>query len=131
MAERTIKTAYFIYRVPYLRDGEQVTDDRGRPVYLEKTAWKGDTVDIPLPADVELGETHGLFVQDAAPIGDMSAAELRRWLTDEKPSVADVAAAVGDDADLAKRVIAAEQKVAGDDARTTLLEQLDRVAGQA
>ena len=64
-------------------------------------------------------------------LAGMNDADLAKWVESEKPKVADLVAAVGDDADLAGRVLAAESAATKGDPRSTLKSALDKVVSAA
>lgn len=126
MAERTVRVAWFRYRVPLLEGGKPVKNDKGDPVYVEKTAWHGDTVDVPLQDDVDRGDQHGLFASADTPVSEKSDAELEAWIRDEKPTAKDVVAAAGSDPVLAGRLLAAET-LAREKPRQEVSDGLDKL----
>jgi hypothetical protein len=153
MAEtRTIKHGYFWYMVPELH----VYDGQEQERYVERTAFQGETIEIPRPVDLERGETHGAFYTDAeleamaeeaqpaataetteVALGDLDDEELVDWLMStgefdgqKKPNASEVVEAVGDDADLAERVIEAENKATGNQPRSSVVDALQKVADE-
>jgi hypothetical protein len=152
MAIKTIKHGYFWYSSPetVIRDGEE------KQVFVERTAFQNESVEITRDSDLERGEKFGAFYTDdelearsAAPEApaeesteatevDLSALdddELVDWLMStgefdgrKKPNGSEVVEAVGDNPELAKRVLAAENTASGGDPRNNVEEPLNKVA---
>jgi hypothetical protein len=80
-------------------------------------------------ARLELVREPAAASAQGAALATMTDGQLVGWLRDDKPTVDEVAAAVGDDQVLARRVLAAEETVTGGEPRKTLVEQLDKVGG--
>lgn len=62
MAKRTIAHVGFRYHLPLKdKEGNPVTGPDGKQLYQQHIAAKGETVDIPLKEDLDLGERFGAF----------------------------------------------------------------------
>lgn len=142
--KRTIKRPFFSYDVPLTdQDGEQIIGLDGRPRFYQKLGYKGETVDL-YAADAARGDKHDVFLSDGESletpstealrlndIGLLSDEQLALMWEDKPPKVADLLAAVGENAELAQRVLDIETRAAGEDGepRATLKKGLDKVIG--
>jgi hypothetical protein len=138
--QRTIRRPFFSYNAPLLDPtGEPILDLAGKPAYYQKLGYKGETVDL-YPADAARGDEHGVFLADGesleAPsteslrlndIGLLSDEQLALMWEDKAPKVADLLQAVGENPELAQRVLDAETKATAGDPRATLKSGLDKV----
>jgi hypothetical protein len=134
MARKTIRAAQFMYYVP-----------TGRIVFNSKTkqeqeqmgirhAFRGDTVDIPRPEDVERGEAGGAFMEDEAAAAppepkerelDFSSHEsLVWWIKEEKPTISEVVDAADNDPEKAEALLAAENEATGGQSRKGVISGL-------
>jgi hypothetical protein len=103
--------------------------------FYQKLGYKGETVDL-YPADAARGDKHDVFLADGesleAPstealrlndIGLLSDEQLALMWEDKAPKVADLLQAVGENPELAQRVLDAENKATDGDPRATLQER--------
>jgi hypothetical protein len=137
--KRTIRRPFFSYDVPLLDESnEQIIGLDGRPRFFQKLGYMGDTVDL-YPADAERGDKHGVFLQEGESLEDPLSQQIRLsdlgLLTDDQllllwedkpPKVDDLLEAVGENSDLAVKVLAAENASAKP--RKALVGQLQEIA---
>lgn len=74
------------------------------------------------------GESGPLDVEN---LGAATVQQLTAWITDEKPKADDVVKAVGENAEVAARVIAAENAATSGDPRKTVVEPLQKLVDDA
>lgn len=117
MAERTIRILLFNYD----KDG------------VEQEGRKGDVVDLT-DEEIEYGESIGAFEVEGADapeaektLAEYDDPELIEWVEENQPTVQEVIDASGGDADLAKRLLSAEESATGGHPRKTLVEGLAEV----
>lgn len=145
--EKKVKFAQFKYYVP-VQDVDMATGkskDRLSPRIARRDEW----VVIPRQEDVELGERTGAFYTDAElnPVTDddddidsddeesedededtkPSHDELVTWIREEHPNATTTVARAGDDPELARALIRAENEASGGYPRTTVIRQLERI----
>lgn len=96
------------------------TDEGGRV----RTASRGDLIALSSEEEAEAERIGAIQAGAGKPEGepelDMDAAtveELEEWLTDERPTVAEVLSRAGSDPDLAQRLLDAEDAATGGDPR--------------
>lgn len=93
---------------------------------------RGDVIEVT-EADHTRGQALGAFYKDVEtdaednPVNEKSVEELQLWLEEEKPSAATVIDAVGDNPELARRVLEAEENATGGDPRQNLVKGLSAV----
>lgn len=137
--KRTIARPFFSYSVPLLDEsGDQIVGGDGRKQFFQKLGYKGDEVDL-YPEDAARGDKHGVFLQEGETLDDPLSTTIRLsdlgLLTDDQlqslwaekpPKAADLAEAVGENSDLAVKVLAAENASAKP--RPSVVKQLQAVA---
>lgn len=146
MAERTIKHGYYWYHSPET----QIIGGKEEERLVERTAFFGQTVDIPRTEDVERGESVGAFYTDAelariergdsgeeveeVAVSDLDHGEMVDWLTgtgmfdsQPKPKVDEVLEAASGDPDLARRLLDAENEATGSNPRAGVEQGLTKI----
>lgn len=146
---RKIKHAQFSYYVP--TESVDMKTGRTRERLSRRIARYGEWVVIPRQEDVETGEEAGAFFTDEElnptaadeeeaqgggitddDIDDATVPshdELVAWIRDEHPNSASVVERAGDDPEMARALIAAENEASGGDPRKSVIEPLERIAG--
>lgn len=126
---RTIAVAGFPYK------SKQVISGVER--WVHRFALRGETIQLDDPADLARGENNDHFVNDgeAAPdltpefkdleLGLLDDDQLQAIWAHKPPKVDDVKDAVGDDADLASRVLQVENAISSP--RTSLVASLEKI----
>lgn len=151
--EVVIRHGVFWYHVmePQVINGEE------KDVLTQRMAFRGETVNLTRAVDIERGERHGAFMSEEEikqlpkaaelpppPDGEAAGApnlnelgddEIVDWLMStgefdgqKKPTADEVVAAVGDNPELADRVLEAEETASGGEPRKGITERLEKVA---
>lgn len=137
--QRTIRRPFFSYAAPMVDEsGDQIVGADGRKQFFQKLGYKGDTVDL-YAEDAARGDKHGVFLDEGEQLDDPLSQQIRLsdlglltddqllLLWDEKPpKAADLLEAVGENSDLAVKVLSAEQASAKP--RPSLVKQLQEIA---
>jgi hypothetical protein len=132
--EVTIKIRAFPYYVDIV---DPVT---GREVRQERIAERGDTVNlsdtdyeraqrfnaIQTDADVSVEETGGSFSVETSSVADVA-----NWISEEKPTVSELVEAANEDPVTAQKILAAEDLATGQQPRSSLVDKLGDLAGEA
>lgn len=125
MAKRTVKIRSWRYQ-----------DDEGK-FHEFRAGGQVDPSDVPEEA-LERAERLGVFVdektekaQPAADVSGMDDDELDAWFEDNKPNVKKTVAAMNGDPELAKRILAAENRFTGNEAREGVIKAAEKIIGSA
>lgn len=130
---RTVAVAGFPYRA-------LVVGPDGTERFVHKFALRGDTIELADPADVERGDNNGHFLKDGEPLpgtppalsldemGLMTDEQLRDLWVGKPPAIADLQAAIGEDKELAQRVLDLESASAKP--RVSLVAGLEKLVGE-
>jgi len=65
------------------------------------------------------------------PIGEMTIAQLAEWIEGDEPTINELLEYVGNDKDLAKKVLEAENQATGNEPRKGLVQGLTAIVGDA
>lgn len=123
---RTIKVAGFPYKA---KVGDRI---------VHKFATRGETIELFDPADIARGDNNGHFLVDGEDVPDtqpqfdlidlglLTDEQLELLYKEKLPKVADALDAVGDDPELAQRVLNVERSTQKDP-RKSLVEGLEKI----
>jgi hypothetical protein len=128
-----------VFQERTLKRGDKVTVEELGLIALEKGERSGHFFTdeelengVAVPGTPELVKVSSETLDDNASVSELGEHELVQWLSGESgakaPTVPEIIEAVGEDKDLAKRVIAAENERDKDDPRATLIDKLTKVA---
>jgi len=147
--EKTIKHLGFWYMVEV-----ESLKRPGETHWIEKTATQGETVDIQRESDIARGEHAGAFyskeeikqgkhlppepesepeengADEVDSISEMSDGELVAWIKEDRPTARDMVDAAEGDADLARRLLSAEDEATGGNSRRNVIQGLTAVIQQ-
>lgn len=130
---RTVKVGMFPYRA-------RVTGPDGNEQIVMKRAERGETIELFDPADITRGDNNDHFLKDGESltpqpsaksldeIGLMTDDELDDLFRNARPKVDDLLHVIGNDPELAARVLTVENDTT-DDPRKSLVEALEKITG--
>lgn len=128
MPERTIAHKAFTYSVPAPHPTEP-----DKTILTERLARRGDTVDLD-DRDVKRGEEHGAFVPEGQVLPEIGAPVDTTVGSDDhlddyvrEHGVSEIVEHAGGDPTVARRLLDAENRVTGNDPRSTLVDGLGAV----
>lgn len=142
MATKNKKDAGDAYVVRFLSFHYFVAkkDAMGNQIMSRRDAYKGDVITglseedilrgIELGALVEADSPEAELVQKGQEFSAMSVEELADWMLEQQPTIPEVLEAIGDDKDLAARMLEAENFATGNDPRAGLAEAVAKIVGQ-
>lgn len=149
--QRVVRHGLFWYYKPE----QQVINGEEKTVLVQHIGFHGDAVDVHLDSDIERADRYGALYSEeessrrlagaSAPVSedepeevelsDLDHEDLVNWLMStgpfdgvKKPTADEVVEAVGDDPELAARVLDAEQEASGGEPRKQVQERLSKVA---
>jgi hypothetical protein len=135
--EITIKIRAF----PYYRDVEDPVQP-GRVVRQERVAVRGETVNVTdvdyaraqkfdaiEAGDDDAGPSEDPVASGSLDVGTATVPDLSAWIKSERPTVDEVVEEANNDPEKARKLLEAEDHATGGQPRSTLVEQLQEIAG--
>jgi hypothetical protein len=146
---RKVKHAQFRYHIPTKSVDVKTGKERDR--LSPRIARRDEWITLARQEDIDAGEEAGAFytdeelnppavadgeeessssgIDDDIEGDDPSHDELVAWIRDNRPNAGEVVARAGDDPDMARALIEAENEASGGDPRKSVIEPLEKIAG--